>query len=337
MNGFQEWTIPAQNVKSLCWQGDALVDWVAGGNRYYLDGTVKPRHVRYGYRFDTAVVSPSGTYAVIYEKLGTKGLVLKNGDILREINRSFYYANAYEYPVVLFQLPDGREVIAHCPDTYRRIEIDELETGKRLTDIPNRKPIDYFYSRLSTNQSQTHLMSAGWVWQPWDTVRLFDIEAVLENPTLLDSGTFLPPILAEVSNAAFLNKDKLVLATSMEQYDQEEDTSQLLPTSLGIYDIHQNHILTQVTPEALVGTIMPLGSNRVVGFYEHPKLIDLATGKMLFQWIELNSGKQTSSIIWGIDPVPPLALDPANSRFAVADDKAIHVIQVNPDAFLNVS
>jgi hypothetical protein len=139
LNGIQEWTISAQNVKSLCWQGDALVDWVAGGNFYFLDGTTRPRHVGYSYRFDAAVVSPSGTYAVIYEKLGTKGLILKNGNILREINRSFYYAHAYEYPITLFQLPDGREVIAHCREEFCRLDIDDLETGKPLTDSQERK------------------------------------------------------------------------------------------------------------------------------------------------------------------------------------------------------
>lgn len=329
MQGIQEWSIPAVRIKSLCWQGDTLVDWVAGGNVYYLDGTTKPRHVSYSYRFDEAMVSPSGTFAVIYEKLGTKGLVLKNGDITREINRSFYYAHAYEYPVTLFQLPNGQEMIAHCPESFCRLDIDDLETGKRLTHGLDRKCFGPFHSRLAVNRAGTLLLSAGWVWQPRDTVRLYDIRANLNHPNLLDEGEFV----AEVSSAVFQNDEKLVLAHTEERYDEEEDTSKFAPGILAIYDIQEQRNLSQVTPEDIVGTVMPIGTNLIVGFYEHPKLINLATGKVLYHWREFNSGKQHSSILWTTEPIPPLALDTTNSRFAVADKSAIHVVQVDPAEF----
>lgn len=51
-----------------------------GGRR----GALQVGRVFYAYRFDGAVTSPSGRYAVLYERLGTNGLVL-------------------------FALPDGRE------------------------------------------------------------------------------------------------------------------------------------------------------------------------------------------------------------------------------------
>jgi hypothetical protein len=150
---------------------------------------------------------------------------------------------------------------------------------------------------------------------------------------LLDSGGFV----AEVSGAAFQQNEKLVLADTIEHLIEEEefDTVQFLPGKLAIYDIGQMRSLSEVIPESTIGTVMPIGSRFVVGFYEHPKLIDLETGKLLYQWAELNSGTQYSSILWTTPPVPPLALDPANSRFALADDKAIHVIQIAPDAFLD--
>jgi hypothetical protein len=46
-------------------------------------------------------VSPSGRYQVLYAERGTKGLVLEHGAILREIDRSFYHADAYDYPAAL--------------------------------------------------------------------------------------------------------------------------------------------------------------------------------------------------------------------------------------------
>ena len=56
-------------IRSLVWDGDDLVDWVDGGNRFHPNGTFTRRPVGYSYAFDRAVVSPSGIYAVIYAEL----------------------------------------------------------------------------------------------------------------------------------------------------------------------------------------------------------------------------------------------------------------------------
>ena len=87
--------IPSPAVKSLVWHGDALMDWAGGHARFELDGSFKGRSVSYSYRFDAACASPSGEFEVIYERLGTKGLVPHRGKILRAINRSFYHADDY--------------------------------------------------------------------------------------------------------------------------------------------------------------------------------------------------------------------------------------------------
>jgi hypothetical protein len=117
-------------VSSLCWHGDELVDWVGGVARYRLDGTVVERHINWAYRFDRAGAATDGQYVVISEALGTKGLLLKGDRLLREINRSYYCANAYEYPVALSTLADGRAVIAHCPEEYCKIELEEVERAR---------------------------------------------------------------------------------------------------------------------------------------------------------------------------------------------------------------
>src|SRR5262245_32839629 len=93
MREIERVTIPAVAVRSLVWRGDELVDWVDGCKIYRLDGSKTERRVSYAYRFDTAVASPGGRFAVIHERLGTKGLLLDDGKILREINRSFYHAH----------------------------------------------------------------------------------------------------------------------------------------------------------------------------------------------------------------------------------------------------
>ena len=210
-----------QRILSLCWRGAELVDLASGGTRYRLDGTVELPGVFFAYHFNRAVVSNDGNYSVIYEALGTKGLVLRGNKPVREINRSFYHAHVYEYPFAIIHLPDGRTAIAHCPDAYNKIKIEEIESGQRLT-AREGDAADFFHSRL------------------------------------------------------------------------------------------------QATPD----------SEFIIGFHEHPKLIEIASGKVVKRWSELDSGKQNSSIIWHEEKLPPLALDSNRMRFAVADSKGITAVQL---------
>ena len=122
-----------RKIQSLCWSNDELVDWVGGGHRYNLNGDIFRANVNYAYEFDYAVVSPDCQYSALLTRLGTKGLILKNGKIIREINRSFYQASVYEYPFTFMRLPGGEMAIAHCPNEYCEVEIEEVESGERLT------------------------------------------------------------------------------------------------------------------------------------------------------------------------------------------------------------
>lgn len=113
---------------SLVWEGDTLVDWVAGGNRYSLDGSFESAHTRFSDRFNGVSASPDGRCAAVFERRWTNGLLIIN-DLenpeythiragervfpfrkidMCEIKRSYYEADAYEYPIALFNLPDGR-------------------------------------------------------------------------------------------------------------------------------------------------------------------------------------------------------------------------------------
>jgi hypothetical protein len=205
-------------ARALCWHGDELIDW-AGIIRYQLDGTSSGPEFIYAYPFDHAVSSASGEYAVLYQRLGTKGVILKGGEVVREINRSFYHAHVYEYPVALFTLPDGREVIAHCPDRYNVIEIEEVESGKRLTARSGDSD-DFFHSRLQVSPDSRYLLSAGWVWHPWDTIQLFDIVQALEAPESLDrnlSGDLMKVDIGEIHTAAFNGPDLIVFGARLKR------------------------------------------------------------------------------------------------------------------------
>lgn len=234
----QRFVLPAKNIRSLCWQGNELIDWVGGGNHYCLNGTTIPRYVNYSYRFNQAIVSPDGQYAVIYEVLGTKGVILKSGEVLREINRSYYQAHVYEYPVLLFSLPSGRTLLAHCPEEYNKLEIEDAETGERLTKRRS-EPIDFFHSRLRVSVDGKYLMNAGWIWHPFDYILLYNIEEILTLPELLDAEPDWSMVdsSTEIHDAAFSDAETVVLATADAYYeeDNEEEKDQFIlrPDQIG--------------------------------------------------------------------------------------------------------
>jgi hypothetical protein len=264
---------------------------------------------------------------------------LHRGSIIREINRSFYYADTYEYPVTLFRLENGQEVMAHCPDHYRQLEIEDLATGERLTSLDTRKPSDYFFSWLAANAEGSFLLSAGWHWQPVDHVAVFNVQEALKNPSHLDGRGLEFDTWAQNSSAAFAGNDRLVAALwdDIREDDHEEDDETEAPDhdprqspnrDLRVFGLKEARLLSTVHPEATPGTIMPVGEEYVIGFYEYPKLIRLLSGAVIEGWPHVRAGRQSSSIIWGIDPVPPMAFDPARSRFAVGSDSEITVIQL---------
>jgi hypothetical protein len=310
-------------VRSLHWHGDALVDLASGGITYHFDGTTKPRSVYYAYRFDQAIGFKETGYAILYEKLGTKGLILKNGKHVREINRSYYRANAYEYPIAIFELPDGRVAIAHCPEEYNKIEIEEIESGKRLA-VRQGEAQDFFHSRLQVSPNGEYLISAGWVWHPIDLIQIFSIPEALRNPSYLDQykRLQLPEELFEINAAAFQKNGK-ILITGLSDGDSGKQDSFLVR-----YNPKDWNTELLVPLHEVSGTIMAVGDEHLVGFSEHPKLIEISTGKVIYRWPELKSGNQNSSIIHHLGKLPYLALDPARNRFAVADDKEITVIEL---------
>ncbi len=78
----------------------------------------------YGPQFDAATISPRGDLVALTATAGTKGLLLgPGGDLVREVDRSYYCAHIYRYPLALGTLPDGRTGIVHCPRDYNRLDI----------------------------------------------------------------------------------------------------------------------------------------------------------------------------------------------------------------------
>jgi len=326
---FFERKIEHNLVRSLVWQDDDLIDWVGGGTRFGMDGSITPASVLFAGDFDAALSTTSGDIVVVYKRLGTKAIVLENHSVVREINRSYYCADVYEYPICLWEREGKPTAIIHCPDEYNQLEIEDALTGERHactferdSDTGERDSPDFFHSRLSVNSSGTHLMSAGWFWHPMDLVNIYDLSNSDGVPDL-DNTSLGVNAGSEISTCAWLNDESLLTGNSS---DSEEEGELDVKGALGAWSIQSQKWVKLSAPEVTLGTLMPLGEDHVVSFYEHPKLIRISDGAVVKEWSHIDSGKQTSSIIHHIDDLPPIAIDPKGMRFAVANEGCIYMV-----------
>lgn len=324
----KETRLRAPGVRSPAWDGDVLVDWVGGGQRYLCSDEALSPPVIYAYSFDAATSLPGSSYCVIYKRCGTKALVLQQGKLVRELNRSFYHAEAYEYPIVQFRLPSGREVLAHCPDEYCRLEIEDIATGEVLTRSGSRKPNDFFHSRLRASPDGRHLASAGWIWHPVDSIQVYDILAALDDPSQLDRPATRIDAFAEESSATFLSDGRLVIALMDDIDAQDSSTAR---SELRTYDPPRMQDPTVVSPVGRLGTLAAIGRHHVLALHRHPRLIDVCTGAEVLSWPHLQSGTQISSILLKNEAIPVIAVDAVQQRFALADAEGITVVQLEGD------
>ncbi len=259
--------------------------------------------------------------------LGTKGLLLEQGAELREVDRSYYQADVYEFPLVLGRLGDGREVVVHCPHSYTRIDVDDLETGERLT-ARDPERTDVFHSRLELSPSSRWLLSAGWVWHPWDIVVLYDFAAALADPAALDRpDDATPRVAGEVEAATFIDDEHVLVATGPETLDDDVDGDQLGASMLGVWSISGRDWVSCAPLAERVGTIVPFGPV-ALSLYAHPKLVEVAKGSVVERWEGLQSGVQTSSIVHHHPLPPPTAVDRLGRRFAVASRDEVAVVEL---------
>ncbi len=327
--------LAATGARALAWAGGELYDVAAGWMRFPLDGSPpERRHTGYGPSFDAAVVAPKGDLVALVESTGTKGLLLEStGRLVRELDRSYYHASAYRYPLALFTLPDGRTGLVHCPKQYNRLEIEDAWTGESLTAGPEREPDDVFQSRLAVSPSGRYLLSAGWLWHPWGCLVAFDLRQALADPRALDRVRsdvldIRGVIQAEVSGACFVGDD-IVLSTSSEESDPEEPDD-LAPNLLARWSTTQRRYVWRRQLEETAGDLQPFGGG-VLSLYRHPRLYDAASGELVARWPDVATGAADSSIVWDKASSGParIAVDEPNRRFAVTDGERIVVIRLN--------
>jgi hypothetical protein len=333
---------PRGKVRSLVWRGDDLIDFASGGIVYRLDGAHSDPGHRYGDRLDAAVISPSGRYALLHERLGTKGLLLDGSGAVRAIERSDYHANAYEYPAVFASLHDGREMLFHCPHEYNRIEA--LDAATAVAEVrehsgqvrEDSRDADFFHSRLTVSPGGRWLASAGWVWHPIDRLMIFKTAQLLRSSRddrdrtpvaqiwrerLSDTDDGLP----EVDSVAFLNEDELIVSLHMEGHDHASGKFGSHPTAIEIWNLAEDRLVSSARLAELSGPLLPLDREWVIGFHGHPKLINLLTGRVERSWSHIETSTRLGSICLNQPAEPILALDLKKRRFALCDGESILV------------
>lgn len=321
---------------TIDWVGDRIVDRNNGEQYYpeydaYPPGRGMPRGVGYSFPgwLDGAVSSPDGRYTLLYTRRGTKGLLLRDGkDLIREVNRSYYCAESYEYPAAFFKVPDGRTFLVHCPNGYNRLDFEDVETGVIITNHSDRAPKVFFHSRLEISPAGRYLVSKGWFWHPWDIVVIYDISACLMDPLLLDEiDQQVADGNVEVSTASSIDESRLLVGASAETPFDDERPVLLPPGHIGIWDMQLREIIHKVQPEVETGNLIAVDDAFALDLYRYPKLINLRTGTIEWGAEDIFSGEQRSAIV-GSRIIPPMAWHRALRKLAIGGEKKIDVLTV---------
>ncbi len=315
-------TFPAESLRSLVWDGDDLVDWAGGGVIYKPTGERTSRNRFYAYAFDGAVAD--GRDAVIFARLNTKGLVLRDGLLLREIDRSFYCADAFDYPLAVFRRKDGRQILAHCPKAVDRLELEDFTTGDILTAWADRQPRSNFHGRLAASSDGRYLLSAGWAWQPYDDILVFDLDEALAEPSHLDSKGILPSLWSEMGACAAFSRDgRLIVGLNIDGEDRGSQDH----TGLCVFDLDSRVMTGEVRCSGPIGLLMAIGDHHVLNLHGHPQLLDLATGEVVRAWPGVPCGNQISAIRAASPPFEHIAIDVDRMRCAIGLGDRITVIR----------
>lgn len=319
-------TIKTYSLRTIDWFENKVIDWNCAGTQYSVDGDAKQlQYYHFGFRCDGAISSTSGEYVLMYKKLGTKGLLLRNGKLLREINRTYYQSEEYEFPAAFLDY-QGRTYLVHCPVNYCQLDIEDAETGEIITNTVERKPSDVFHSRLEVSPDNKYILSKGWYWHPWDGVELFNVEDCLANPTLLDNGRMPPKVSTEISSASFINQEEILLWANNEEPMDEDSDVPIPPGHLAIWNIRTDTISNAVQVKGVCGNILAIDDKRCWDLMDYPKIISLESGEIIDENQEVFSGKQSSSIIYYPEQTTQIAYNRATKQVAIGHDYTIEIL-----------
>jgi hypothetical protein len=317
-------TIQTERLNTICWLGDDLIDWISGHVFYLATGEIKSLGRYYPFGADAAISSSDNQYTFVYQRLGTKGLLLKNGELVREINRSYYFAESYEYPATFITF-NGVTYLVYCPKEYNRIDFENAETGELVTDVPGRAPADTFHSRLESSPHGRYLMTKGWVWHPVDIAEVFNVADCLRNPLLLDKPMLSPDVPVEINSASFINDSLVVIGSSDESFD--DDRTDFPTKHIGTWDLSTDRITSKSKVNGEFGNLFAINERYTWDLFKYPKVIDITTGEIVDKDDSVFSGEQNSSIIK--EGLPKIAYNRENKQIAIAHNNTLEILSTD--------
>ena len=312
--------------KTISWHGDYFINGASSAKIHLDTGKIEEGGIHYAFDFDRATTSPNGRYTLIYQNLGTKGLLLKDGKFLREVNRSFYHADVYEYPAIFWQRSEEETYLIHCPNEYCRLDIEEVETGNIISDHSDRKPSDFFHSRLEISPNGKMLISRGWCWHPWDAVEVFDLDACFSNPLLLDNAQMASEGEGEIFAASFIDEQHLLLGESDDADNLGKGKPDII-AQVKVWNISTNTVSDPVPLDfAFGGHVMAIDDTYAWDMYQYPKIFNFRTGRIVDKCEDIFSGHQQSSIIHHIKDLPIIVFNKQTRQMAVLNNHQLDVL-----------
>lgn len=164
-------------------------------------------------------------------------------------------------------------------------------------------------------------MVCGWAWHPVDTVELFEIAECFKNPFLLDKSSLYPDFGTEINSASFIDNDKILIASSDEEPFNDEEPPILPQKHIAVWNFLTNEISKPIKVNGEFGNVFAINDQLAWDMFKYPKIINIQTGEIESKIEEINSGLQTSSILYGdIDKYPQICFDKASSQIAIKID-----------------
>jgi hypothetical protein len=119
-------------------------------------------------------------------------------------------------------------------------------------------------------------------WHPWSGACVFDLKRLSEDPSAMEQNAVFSSNF-EIDGAALLGNNHLVVSSTADDPVEGRQANDLGPKQLGVWSLVDHRWKSKSNLTDPSGTIMPW-KEWLVSFYDHPKLIELSTGRIVHRW-----------------------------------------------------
>jgi hypothetical protein len=188
-------------------------------------------------------------YVCVTERFGVNGaLVNLTTGQTRDLRREDYHCDVSSYSIGFLEW-QGRTLLV-CQTQWNRLDLFDADSGELLTDrevycrdtgrkrangspeYEEKNYMDYFHSQLHIAPDGRHFLSNGWVWSPFDQVRVFDTEEFFRTFELGGAAVDYSSGYNWDRPCAFIDSDLFVIAT-----DDPEGESDSAPRGLTFFRV----------------------------------------------------------------------------------------------------